>query len=159
MYIILDILAVLLGLTGLAGCILPVLPGPPMSYLALVLLYFWGKDPISTRFMIIWLIITIIVTVLDYIVPAWFTRITKGTRAAAGFSLAGMLAGILFFPPFGMIIGAFIGALAGEWIYGKKKDLGQSLKAAAGSFLGFLCGTGLKLIASGIMLYYIVVFL
>lgn len=160
MHLFIDIVAVILGIVGLIGCFLPVLPGPPVSWGALLLLYFWGDGTMSLRFLLIWLGITIVVTVLDYIVPAYFTKITGGSKAAARFSMAGMIIGILFFPPIGMIIGAFVGALLGEWYYSRENgSFTKSLKPAFGSFLGFLFGIGLKLAASGIMMYYIVIYL
>ena len=85
------IIAVILGILGLAGCILPVIPGPPFSWVGLLLLYFWGDEPISTRFLIIWLIITVVVTILDYVVPAYFTKVTGGSIAASRCSLVGLL--------------------------------------------------------------------
>lgn len=161
MELFIDISAVLLGVIGLLGCILPVLPGPPLSYAGLVLLYFFGeagRTEITGRFMIVWLVITVAVTVLDYIVPSWFTKVTGGSKGAARGSLAGMLIGILFFPPVGMIIGAFIGAVLGEVMLSGRK-LGESFLPALGSFLGFVFGTGIKMVASGIMFYYIIKFL
>ena len=160
MEIFIDIVAVILGIVGLLGCILPVLPGPPCSLAGMFLLFLWGspqaQDDITWRLLIIMLIVTVVVTVLDYVVPGWLTRVTGGTKYASRGATAGMLVGILFFPPWGMIAGAFIGALVAELYWGEKK-MGQGLKAAAGSFLGFLLGTGLKFAASGVMLYYIVI--
>ena len=111
-------------------------------------------------FLLLWGIIAAVVTVLDYLVPAYFTKLTGGSPAATRFALAGMLLGIVFFPPLGMILGAFLGALLGEILYNKTdKGISGSLKPAFGSFLGFLFGIGLKLVASGIMMYYIIVYL
>ena len=144
MEIFIDIVAVILGIVGLLGCILPVLPGPPCSLAGMFLLFLWGspcaQDDITWRLLIIMLIVTVIVTVLDYVVPGWLTRVTGGTKYASRGATAGMLVGILFFPP---------------W-WGEKK-MAQGLKAALGSFLGFLLGTGAKLAASGVMLYYIII--
>ena len=157
---VIRILSVLLGFLGLLGCLLPVLPGPPLSFLGLLLLFFINGSTMQWPFLLLWGIITIVVTVLDYVVPGTFTRLTGGSRAATGFATAGMLLGIVFFPPAGMIIGAFLGALLGEVLYGRKEGgLSKSLKPALGSFLGFLVGVGLKFIASGIMMYYIIRYL
>ena len=161
MEIFLEIVAVIFGLIGLVGCVLPVLPGPPLSYAGLVILYLLGNPDIATgggKFMIVWLAITVAVTVLDYIVPVFFTKITGGSKEAVRGSLAGTIIGLVFFPPFGIIVGAFLGALLGEMII-NGKQLGESLLSAFGSFLGFLFGTGIKLIASAMMLYYIIRFI
>lgn len=150
-----DILAAALGFAGLLGCLVPVLPGPPLSWLGLLVLYLWGAgDPFSTRFLLVWLAVTVIVTVLDYVVPSYFTRVSGGSKAAGRGSLAGLFVGLIFFPPVGMIVGAFLGALLAE-IFINGKDFSHSLKPALGSFAGFLCGTFMKVVASGVMLYHI----
>ena len=160
MDLVIQILAVILGIAGLAGCLLPVLPGPPLSFLGLLLLYFLPDSTMKWSFLLLWGIIAAVVTVLDYLVPSYFTKLTGGSPAATRFALAGMLLGIVFFPPLGMILGAFLGALLGEILYNKtKRGISGSLKPAFGSFLGFLFGIGLKLIASGIMMYYIIIYL
>ena len=159
MEIMLEIFATLLGIIGILGSILPVLPGPPISYVGMLLLYVWGTntdDILTPRLMLIWLVITIAVVVIDYIVPSYFTKVTGGSKSASRASMVGMIIGIIFFPPAGMIIGAFLGALIAE-MFIEGKELKHSLKAALGSFLGFLVGTGFKLISSGVMLYYIIV--
>lgn len=149
-----DIIAVILGLLGLVGCVLPVLPGPPMSWAGMLVLFMWGGG-ISSRTLIIWLVVAIVVTVLDYIVPSYFTRITGGSKSAGRGSLAGLLVGLIFFPPFGMIAGAFLGALLAEMLI-DGKALKDSLKPAFGSFLGFLASTLMKLATSAVMMFYII---
>lgn len=166
MEIFLEIIAVVFGVVGLLGCILPVLPGPPLSYAGLIIMYLWcngplesgAAEPITGRFMLIWLAVTVAVSILDYVVPALFTKWTGGSREAVRGSLAGTIIGLVFFPPFGIIAGAFLGALLGEILL-NGKQLGESLLSAIGSFLGFIFGTGIKLVASAMMLYHIVKFL
>ena len=148
----------MLGITGLAGCILPVIPGPPFSWVGLLLLYFWGDEPMSLRFLLIWLVITIVVTILDYLVPAYFTKVTGGSRAASRGSLVGLLVGLIFFPPIGMIVGAFVGALLAELLINGSRMV-HSFKAAMGAFIGFFFGTFLKIATSAVMMFYIVKFL
>ena len=148
-----NIIAVIIGLVGLVGCFLPVLPGPPISWGALLLLYFFGNGEMSLRFLLIWLGITIVVTILDYIVPAQFTRVTGGSKAAGRGSLAGLIAGLIFFPPWGMIAGAFLGALLAEVLV-NRSSIADSVKPAFGSFLGFLTGTFLKFVSSAMMFWY-----
>lgn len=156
--LVLKIIAVILGIVGLVGCILPVLPGPPLSWVGLLLLYLTGPEGMTLGFLLFWLAVAIVVTVLDYIVPSWVTKKAGGSKAAARGTLVGMLIGIIFFPPWGMIAGAFLGALLSEIII-NGNDLDRSLKPAFGSFLGFLLSTGLKLTASGVMMFYIIKFL
>ena len=156
--LVLKIIAVILGIVGLVGCILPVIPGPPLSWLGLLMVYLTGPEGMTTTFLIVWLAIAVVVTVLDYIVPSWVTRKTGGSQAAARGTLVGLVLGIIFFPPWGMIAGAFFGALLAEMIF-NGRDMAGSLKPAFGSFLGFLLSTGLKLTASGVMMFYIIKFL
>ena len=155
-------LAIFLGLIGIIGCVLPVSPGPPISWLGMMVLYFWGKgtdsagDTMSTRLLIIWLVIMAVVTVLDYIVPSYLTKATGGSKYASRGALAGVLVG-LFFAPLGIVIGPMLGAFICEAAFSGKKA-GQSIVPALGAFAGFVCGTLLKLIACGFMMYYIVVY-
>ena len=151
---IVNILAIIIAIIGIIGCFLPIIPGPPVSWGALLLLYFFGNGEMSLQFLLIWLGITIVVTVLDYVVPSQFTRLTGGSKAAGRGSLVGMLIGLIFFPPWGMIIGAFLGALASEILI-NSNTISGSIKPALGAFLGFLAGTFIKLVASGLMFWYL----
>ena len=159
MELLIIVSAVLVGVLGVIGSIVPVLPGPPLGLAALGLLYFLGPESVSSSLSstLMWtmLAVTIVVTVLDYIVPAFFTKVSGGSKAASRGATVGMLVGIFFFPPLGMITGSFVGAFLAEAIVEGKTFTG-SLKSAIGSFVGFLFGTGLKLTASGVMLYYII---
>ena len=156
------ILAIVLGLVGIVGRIAPGLPGPPLSWVGLLVLYLWGGgtdgggDPMTLRFLLLWLAVTVVVTIVDYIVPAYFTKLTGGSKAGGWGAIIGLFAGLIY-PPVGMILGSLVGAFVAELVFAKK-DTVTSLKSALGAFLGFIFGTGAKLIASGIMLFYIVVF-
>lgn len=147
-----DVIAVILALAGIVGCFLPVIPGPPLSWGALLLLYFFGNGEMSLKFLLIWLAITIVVTILDYVVPAQFTRLTGGSKAAGRGSLVGLLLGLIFFPPWGMIAGAFLGALLAE-VFINRSSVADSVKPALGSFAGFFFGTFIKLVASVLMMW------
>ena len=157
------ILAVLAGIIGILGSVLPGLPGPPVSWLGLMILYFWGHgadkagDPMTLTFLLVWLAVTIVVCVVDYVVPAYFTRVTGGSKAAGRGAIVGLVAG-MFIPPVGIILGTLLGAFLAEFLVSRKSGW-QSTKSAIGALLGFIFGTGIKLIASGMMMYYIIVFL
>lgn len=155
----LSILAVIIGIVGLVGCILPVIPGPPISWCGLLLAFFArqeaGSDnPITLTCLFVWLGITVVVTILDYVVPSAVTRLAGGSKAGGRGALVGMIIGI-FFTPLGMIPCSLLGAFLCELIV-EDKSAGEAVKSSLGAFLGFLLGTGMKLIVSATMLYYII---
>lgn len=146
-------LAIIFMIVGIAGCLLPVLPGPPLSYLGLVILHFTRFADISKNLFIILGIVAVVVTIVDYIVPIWGTRKFGGSKYGVRGATVGLIIG-LFLGPLGIIIGPFIGAVVGELIF--KDDIKYALKAGFGSLLGFLTGVGLKLAASLLMTFYFV---
>jgi len=152
MDIFLIICGSLLMILGIAGCLLPMLPGPPLSYLGLIAIQLSSKINFSPKFLISWGVIVILVSILDYVIPIWGTKYFGGSKYGVWGSMAGLLAG-LFIPPIGIIIGPFFGAVVGEMLAGNKQN---ALKAGFGSFIGFLAGTVVKLLVSLIMLYYFI---
>ncbi|MBE0667290.1 MAG: DUF456 domain-containing protein [Bacteroidales bacterium] len=147
------VIAILLMLIGIVGCLVPVLPGPPLSYLGLVVIHFTRFADVSQKLFIILGIIAVVVTVLDYIVPIWGTRHFGGSKYGARGATVGLVIGLFLGPP-GIIIGPFIGAFVGELIF--KDDVKYALKAGFGSLLGFMTGVGLKLAASLLITFYFV---
>ena len=145
-------LGILIALTGILGCFLPFLPGPPLNYVSLLLLHFTANHQFSTRFLVIWAIVTVVVVLIDYLIPVLGTKKFGGSKHGVWGSVVGLIAGLFIFPPIGIIIFPFAGAVVGELIAGK--DTGSALKAGFGSFVGFLAGTILKLIVSGMMTWY-----
>ncbi len=145
-------IGIILTIVGIPGCVLPVLPGPPLNYLGLLLLHFTGRYHFETNFLILWAVITVAVYILDLVIPVWGTKKFGGSRQGVWGSVIGLVAGLFLFPPFGIIIGPFVGAVIGEMTAGK--DSGAALKSGLGSFIGFITGTVLKLIASGMMTWY-----
>lgn len=143
---------IVLLIGGIAGCALPVLPGPPLSYAGLLLLHFTERYSFTGDFLLTWGIITVAVTLIDYWIPVWGAKKFGASRFGIWGSVAGLLIGLIFFPPFGIIFGPFFGAVIGELLSGKDSRL--ALKAGFGSFVGFLSGIMLKLIASGMMTWY-----
>jgi uncharacterized protein YqgC (DUF456 family) len=146
-------LAIVLMILGIAGCLLPILPGPPLTYLGLVVLHFTRFADISKHLFIILGIVAVVVTVIDYVVPIWGTRQFGGSKYGMRGATVGLIIG-LFLGPLGIIIGPFIGAVIGELIF--KDDVKYALKAGFGSLLGFLTGVGLKLAASLLMTFYFI---
>lgn len=146
-------LGVLLMVVGLAGSILPFLPGPPLCYLALLIQQLQSDPPFSTRFLLIWAGITVVVIGLDYVIPLYGTKRFGGTRYGMWGCVIGLIGGV-WLGPFGLVIGPFLGALIGELIGNAQSD--HALRAAFGSFVGFLFGTLLKLIVCFVMGWYFV---
>lgn len=162
MDITISIIAIMAGIIGIAGSILPGLPGPPVSWVGLLILYIWGNgvngagEPLSPAALIVWGVVVVAVTVIDYIVPPLLTKKMGGSRYAEKGSLYGMIFGIIF-TPVGMILGSFLGALIAELAIAKK-NLDEALNAAVGSFLGFILGTGIKTICAVLILWQIAVY-
>ncbi|MBQ9185679.1 MAG: DUF456 domain-containing protein [Bacteroidales bacterium] len=152
--ILLAALGIFLGVFGIIGSIVPALPGPPISWLGMLVMYLRFEGSISSTQLFIWLGITVVVTILDYIVPSRITKYTGGSKAASWGSTIGMLLG-MFLTPIGMILGGLIGAFVAEYAFGSKDTL-NSTTAALGAFLGFLVGTGLKLFAAVWMITIII---
>jgi uncharacterized protein len=147
------IIAIIVMLLGIAGSILPFLPGPPLSYAALWIMQLRSEPPFTVKFLLVFLGITLLVTALDYFIPIYGTKRFGGTRYGVWGSTIGLVIGV-FIPPWGLIIGPFLGALAGELIGNANTD--DAIKAALGSFVGFLFGTLLKLISCLVMGYYLI---
>lgn len=153
--IVLIIIGFVFLISGLVGCVVPGVPGPPFSFLALVLLSAAKRwEPFSLNFLIVMALLTIVVTALDYVVPAAGAKKFGASKYGFWGAVIGMLIGIIFFPPLGMIIGAFLGAIAGEMVIGKQSY--DALKAGWGVFVGIMFGMILKLIASGVMTFYFI---
>ena len=148
MDIVLLVLAFFMMLIGLIGCIVPGLPGTPIAYIGLWIAQATDKIHFSWQFLLIWGIVVVIISVLDYVVPAWGTKHYGGTKWGVWGSTIGVFVG-LFFGAMGVIFGPLVGAVIGELSSGKQ--LNDALKAGWGSFVGILFGTILKLIACGLM--------
>lgn len=151
---LLIILALVCGIVGILGSILPALPGPPLSYLGLLLLLPCEGADISSTSLWVYGIFLVIVSILDYVAPVWFTNISGGSKQATRGSMIGLVAGLFVFPPWGLIFGPFFGAFIGELMASSSK--GKALKVALMSFLGFLLTTGMKIIYGGMLLFLII---
>lgn len=149
-----DILLIILGslclLIGLAGCILPALPGPPLAYAGMLLLHFTERTQFTTVELIVWLVLVIIVQILDYFVPLLGAKYSGGSRWGERGCLAGTLVG-LFFMPWGIILGPFLGAVIGELLGGRETK--DALRSGLGSLLGFLLGTFVKCALCGYFIW------
>lgn len=150
---LLSIIALLCGIIGIIGSIMPILPGVVLSYIGMLCAYFTSASTITTPMLWVWGIVTVAVCVMDYILPAYFSKMFGASKAGMTGATLGVFAGI-FLGPIGIIFGPFAGAVLGEML-NQNRTLGEAIKVGFGSFLSFLVGTGIKLIVATIVTYYI----
>ncbi len=160
MDITLAVLGAALVLIGFIGSVLPIIPGPPISWAGLLLLKWtdYVNDHGAAYENALWILLffVILVTILDYVVPIMGTKKYGGSKRGVWGATIGVVVG-LFFGPLGIIIGPFLGAYIGEITTGKKDR--DALRAAWGSFMGFLLGVGLKLMVCGTILFFFIRYL
>ena len=152
-----DVLFIIVGvlclITGLLGCVLPILPGPPLTYGGLLLLHFTDKVQFSITQLLVWLGVVVVIQVLDYLVPLLGTKYSGGSKWGTRGCLIGTVVG-LFFMPWGIMAGPFMGAFIGELMGGR--ETAAALKSGFGSLLGFLLGTVLKCAVCGYFIWQFV---
>lgn len=156
---VLIVAAVILILIGLLGSVIPGLAGPPFSWAGLLLLNFTTAAEYSLTFLIITALVCVIITVMDYVVPSLSTKKHGGSKAGVWGCNIGLVISIIGLPfgpqgILGVIFWPFIGALVGELLGGKKSR--EALRAAWGAFVGFLCGTGLKLAYAIVCAFFVI---
>ena len=150
MEILILIVIIILLILGVVGSLLPILLGPPFSYIAVLLYHFFIRNINENA--LLWLALLVIgVTILDYFLQIYYVKKAGGGKYAIRASLAGMLVGIFLFPPFGILLGALIGAYIGAKIEMKK----NAVTIAFGAVWGFITGTILKLCVSIYIIYYL----
>lgn len=139
-----DSLLLLLGficmIVGIFGSFLPVLPGLSSCWVGLLLLYLTKAVENNYWVLGITLLLTVVITILDYVIPAKGTKKFGGSSYGIWGTNIGLIVGILAPIPFGVIIGPFVGAFVGELIYDSKNHQ-RALKAATGSLLGFIASS------------------
>ena len=176
-----DVFLIILGsiclLLGIIGCVVPIIPGVPLAYLGLLCAHWTERAQLSWQELVIWGIITLIIQLLDYIVPAWGTKKFGGSKWGIWGSTIGLFLGF-FLGPLGIIIGPFAGAVVGELIYFNRQpqisttegvqlgsasdtnstqsNLHRALRAGFGSFIGLRTGTIIKCICCGLMIFYFI---
>jgi len=147
------VLGILLILAGLAGSLLPILPGPPLAYAGLLMQALRDPSPFSSKFLWIWAAVVAVLAVLDYLIPVWGAKRYGGTKYGMwGCSIGFLLA--FWMGPLGIIVGPFLGAFVGELM--ARRTEAEALRAAWGPFIGFLFSSVLKLVICGMFLYYLI---
>lgn len=140
---LLFIFAAFLNLIGLIGTVVPALPGPPLSFVGMVLCCVAAPNPVMIILTVLMFLLVVAVTVLDFVIPGWLTNKVGGCKKATWGATLGLIVG-LFYAPLGLIIGPFLGALIGEYSNCQKLEL--SFKVAVYTFFSLLIGTLFKLV-------------
>ena len=153
---LINLLSGLLILLGFAGVVLPAIPGAPLALVGLLIFkLFSGDCGFGWEVIIIAGVFVLIGAILDYVLPISLTKKFGGSKYGVLGAIIGLIVG-LFFPPIGFVVGPFLGAFLAELAFASK-DMKGALKAAIGSFVGFLITTGydliLCLIFLGILIY------
>lgn len=150
---ILLVLSIAMLLLGVVGCVLPVIPGPPLAWLGLLLIKLTSLSQTLWTTILVLGIATAVVTIIDYMLPSWITKNMGGSRYGAWGAVLGLVVGLFLLGPIGVIIGPLLGALAGESYYNSRNEIKTNpWRSVFGSFLGLLVGTGLKLITTGVII-------
>jgi uncharacterized protein YqgC (DUF456 family) len=131
------ILSLIFIILGYVGAFVPGLSGPPLAWVAILLIYFINNIQLPLWVLIVTGVIAGLSLLLEWIIPAYGTKIFKGSKYGVRGSYIGMIIGIIAPIPFGFLIGPFVGAYVGE-LYMDPKDQSRALKAAFGTFIGFL---------------------
>ncbi len=155
MDILLITVSVLLIIIGILGSIVPILPGPPIVFCGLLLVHFSSNQPFTIELLIIFGVLAILSAIIDNVLPVYATKKFNGSNKGVWGSAIGLIIGLFFFPPFGIIIGPMLGAFIGEIIDGKSTN--NAFRPAFGSFIGFLSSIFLRFALSIVMAYYFVV--
>lgn len=135
-------LAVVCALLGLLGAVLPMLPGAPLSYAALWLVWFYDSSSMPAAVLWVMGVLMVLLLLLDYVAPIWLTKLGGGSKYSMWGATLGVFAG-LFFLPWGLVLGPFVGAFLGELM--AHATTGKALWVAMLSFVSFLLTTGIKL--------------
>jgi len=151
MEVILLVLGIICLLVGLAGAVLP-LPGPGLSFVGLLLVHFSRFADFCQGWLITFGVLAVVMAVLNYYIPIWGVKRFGGTRYGSIGAIVGGLAGLFFIPAIGIFIGTFLGALIGELI--GKATPKTALRAAFGSFLGFISGIFVQVLLCLAMIVY-----
>ena len=134
--------AVTLVLVGLAGVVLPVVPGAVLVFLGL-LLAAWidGFSRVGVAPLALLALLTATVYAIDFAAGSFGAKHLGASRRAVWGAAIGTLVGLFFGLP-GILLGPFLGAVLGE--YTAHRQLAKAGKAGAGTWLGLALGAAAK---------------
>ena len=155
--ILLIIFAILLLILGIGSLFLIVFPSLPFMFV-IALIFGIVDNFLHLTFsnLIILGLIALAAEVIDYLSGLMGAKLGGAARISLLYGLIGMVVGLIIYPPFGSIIGLFLGIVISEIIY--FKDIKKALKAGGGCLLGSLVGSLIKLILAIIFLVLFIIF-
>ena len=158
MTILIIVFSIILLILGVIGSILPIVPGPPLSFVGLLLLHLFTPFVMQEDYLFLFGIAAALITFLDYWIQVYSVKLFGGGKASTIGVIIGIVVGVFIFPPVGVLVGPFLGAYIGA-IIESDFDLVKSFKIAFGSLIGFLGGTVLKFVYSIIVIWQYLDFL
>ena len=158
MTILIIVFSIILLILGVIGSILPIVPGPPLSFVGLLLLHLFTPFVMQEDYLFLFGISAALITFLDYWLQVYSVQIFGGGKISTIGVIIGILVGVFIFPPVGVLVGPFLGAYIGA-IVESDFDLVKSFKIAFGSLIGFLGGTVLKFVYSIVVIWQYLDFL
>lgn len=153
MEILYVILALLFAVAGIVGAVAPVLPGPPLSFVALLMLLLCDGNDVSNTSLVVTGLLAALITLLDYVAPVWLTKKSGGSKYGTWGATIGLIVGLFFALP-GMLIGPFLGAYIGELV--AKTPSSKAFKVACMSFVAFMLTSGMKFAYSVVLLVMVI---
>ncbi|OWK97942.1 hypothetical protein AP75_08750 [Kaistella haifensis DSM 19056] len=152
---LIPLVSILLLLVGILGTFLPVLPGLLLSLCGLLIYKFGTDSSLSMAYLWIFVFLTLLSIILNYVIPARTNRKYGGTRWGSVGSIIGTILGMFFIPlPFGFLIGMFLGVFVGELLH-DANDKKKAWNSTKGAFIGFLYGTGFNFMV-GLAMFLVV---
>ena len=146
------LICIFLLVLGILGCFIPIIPGPPLSFAALLLLTIFTDYQCDDDFLWQWAAIVVVVTIVDFWLQVYGVKNFGGTKKAVNGTMLGLFIGLIAPIPFGFILGPFAGAFIGAYM-DEKDDLLKVVKIASGALLGFIGGVVLKLFVCVYLFY------
>ena len=152
---LIPLVSILLLLVGILGTFLPVLPGLLLSLCGLLIYKFGTDSSLSMVYIWIFVFLTLLSFILNYVIPARTNRKYGGTRWGSAGSVIGTILGMFFIPvPFGFLIGMFLGVFVGELLH-DANDKKKAWNSTKGALIGFLYGTGFNFMV-GLAMFLVV---
>lgn len=140
-------------IAGMAGIVLPILPGAPLLIIGMIIYgFFENFANLSWQFYAGQVLLMSFVFGVDYLASVWGIKKYGGSKTAVWGSIFGALIGLFFMGPLGIVLGPFLGAIAGEFI--SCKDINRAIRAGIGTLVGFLGGALIKLIIQSLMIIW-----